>query len=469
MSVQIELFDFSKRERSTKVPAGAGTIVDANIKSDCSFYNPTFEIAMLPNINFNYCKYNGMFFYLVDKVVTANNLVEISFTIDKYATYKANILATTAYVLYDSHSNVDIPDDRVPTNKNITITTSTTTFPIALTPNNGRFVMTVVNNDGVQWFILSESLMSTFLADLATWTDDLLNGFTPDWSSVQSSLHTICDFFSTLFKQGTSSGNVMENVKSVVWMPIAPNGGSFPIKIGNYTSNYTTAKWTFTQPSTGNVSVSIPWQFSDWRNKSQYTSVYLYIPYVGVQAFDANNLIGISSLDIEYSLDGLTGDITFLVKASGNILGVYKSNIAVQVPIGAMTQGSLGGITTGLVAGATAAAKYSGGNPYAMAAGALAGEFLGKAKTTNASIIGSLTGLSTLGVDDMITCIVESNNTLYNPHDISAIKGEPRHANMLLSNCSGYVQTSGAQVDVATTDEIRKALNAGLDSGIFIE
>lgn len=469
MSVSIELFDFSKRERSTKVPVGAGTLVDVNIKADCSFYEPTFEIAMLPDTNFNYCKFDDKYFFLSDKRVTANNYVELDFVLDKYATYKANILATTAYVLYDTHSNVDIPDDRVPVSKNVTITDFSTPFPITLTPNNGRFIMTVVNNSGVQWYILSESDMNSFLADLSFWVDDLLNGFTPDFSTPQSAIHTFCDFFVTLYKQTTSCGNVMDNVKSVIWLPIAPVGGSFPVKVGNYTSNVVTAKWTFVQPTTGSVSVSIPWQFSDWRNKSIYSSVSLYIPYVGTMNYDANNLIGISALDIDYSFDNLTGDMSFSVKAGSEILGQYKTNVGVQVPIGAMTQGSIQGQVGGLIAGATAAAKATGSNPYAMGVGAMVGEVLGNSKTTNASTVGVLSGLSALGLDMNIHCFVQSNNTLYNPHDLAAIKGEPRHANMLLSNCTGYVQTSGAQVDVATTDGIRQALNAGLDSGIYIE
>lgn len=468
MSVSIELFDFSKRKNSTKVPAGAGTVVDANIKSDCSFYEPSFEIAMVPNLNFNYCKFDGKYYFLTDKRVTANNYTELDFTLDFLGTYKANVLATTSYVLYDTHSNVDIPDDRVPTSKDVTITSSTTSLPFQIN-HAGKFIMTVVNGDGVVWWDLTPVELRSFLADVQTWTDNLLSGFTPNFQTVQSSLETICNFFTTLFKQISSSGNVMDNVKSVVWLPLDSTTGNTNIKVGNYTSNVMGIETFFSQPLVNTVTVSIPWQFSDWRNKNEYTSVYLYLPFVGVQSLVADNLIGISNLSIDVSLDYKTGDLAYLVHAGGEVIGAYKGNISVTVPVGAITQGSLGGITTGAFAGATFASKMAKGNSYVMAGSILAGEILGKAKTTNSTSLGALSGNAGTGLDLDIHVFVESNNTLYNPHDLATIKGEPRHANMLLSNCSGYVQTSGAQVDVATTDSIRQALNVALDSGIYLE
>lgn len=474
--MDINLYTFSKRIKSTLTPTGSGTVVTGSIKEQSSIVHFDVSIDFGPTTsphvyNYAYVATYNRYYWASDWAFNPETgFWTCSFTVDPYASAKADILAASAYVLYDSHSQYDIPDARIPTSKDIHVNVNSVAFPYTL-DLTGRYLLTVVNSNGVEWYIMDAATLGDFLTDLSHWIDNLFNGYTPEWTYLNDAIKSLVNLFLIPFKQWTSSGSVMDNVKNCIWLPL-PTPAQFTqtIKVGQYVSNQTAGPAVFNGPVTRDVTVSIPWQFSDWRNMAAYTSVYIYLPFVGQQALNADNLIGISTLNIRLSLDPLTGDLAYIVKAAGNVLGTFKTNIAVQLPIGSMSMGSAGGITTGAIAGITSAVKLLGSqSPAGILAGGALGALVGKAKTTNATVIGNLTGNSALGIDTDIKCIVEYNNTVYNPHDISEIQGEPRNRVMRIGDLSGYVQTSGAQVAGAWTDQELEMINSGLDGGLYIE
>ena len=469
--MDINLYTFSKRLKSTARPTGSGTTVSGYIRNESGISNFTISIDFGPTTNphiYNYAyiaDYERYYWASEWTWIPSTGFWECSFSCDPYASAKNDILNTSAYVLYDTHSNIDIVDDRIPWDKDISISTNSAALPITLN-STGKYIMTVVNSNGVEYYDLPPTVLKTFLVDIETWLDDLWNGYTPDFSTIENALSSICDFIYQPIRQLTASGNVMENVKSCIWLPLDPASGNVQnIKAGKYTSNLTAPTWIYSAPFTNTITIAIPWLFSDWRNKN--SSVYLYLPFVGNISLVADNLIGYSSLSILWSLDYMTGDMSYEVKCGTNVIGVYKTNIAVEVPIGTVSVSSVAPFSAG--AGAMGvAAKAGAGFAGAIASGMLAA-LVTQEKTTNSSAVGSLTGRSGLGLDLDIKCTVEAHNTLYNPHNISATLGEPRHQVMQLSNCSGYVQTVNAQVAGAWTDQELAEINSGLDGGIYLE
>ena len=113
MALTATFYSFSKRQNSTKVPAGiAGTSFNVVLKNPTSMNAPVFTLNA-DTFNFNYCSFNGAYYFVTDVVSVRNDIWEIHCTKDVLATYRTQILASPAYVLYDSVGNSEIVDNRL--------------------------------------------------------------------------------------------------------------------------------------------------------------------------------------------------------------------------------------------------------------------------------------------------------------------------------------------------------------------
>ena len=101
---------FSKRKNSTKQPTSElSDVRNIKLKQSTSYDNPTFIITG-DDFGYNYCSWNGRYYFVTDIRSVHNGLTEIDAEIDVLATYKANILNTVAYVVYDSVANTELVD-----------------------------------------------------------------------------------------------------------------------------------------------------------------------------------------------------------------------------------------------------------------------------------------------------------------------------------------------------------------------
>ena len=257
---------------------------------------------------------------------------------------------------------------------------------------------------------------------------------------------------------------------------IGSNSGR--IYLGSFDSGVDALKVT-DQLFTDHATVTIPWQGqTDWRRLSPYMEIYLYIPYIGVISLSVSDLIGETTLTVYMSLDKFSGDAVFQVKTGkGKIVGHYTTNLKSDFPVGASNVSaakSTGSMISSAVGAATAVAGIMTGGTGAVIMGGAASAALGAVNMiapTNTSI-GGASGGAVLGLTAdkaKITCFSIFRNTTVNPHDQSAIAGEPFNGVKSLSGISGYVQTSGASVAGDMTDTEREDINKLLDGGIYIE
>ena len=106
-------FNFSKRRNSTKVPVDStGTSFDVVLKSPTSFEAPTLRISAA-SWAYNYAKFDGAYFFIDNVVAVRNDLYEITLSKDVLATYRSQILNTSAYVMYDNIGDSEIVDNRL--------------------------------------------------------------------------------------------------------------------------------------------------------------------------------------------------------------------------------------------------------------------------------------------------------------------------------------------------------------------
>ena len=146
MSVSASFWKFSKRKNSTKQPTGTGTQYSVDLKSGTSLISPTLLLNNSGKPDYNYFQFEGMYYFVTDIVAVRNDLWEIYGKVDSLATGKTSILNTTAYVMYDSVTNTEIPDTRIPMKTTASVQTSTAACPFV--PDGGCYILSLTGSNG---------------------------------------------------------------------------------------------------------------------------------------------------------------------------------------------------------------------------------------------------------------------------------------------------------------------------------
>ena len=464
-------YTFSKRHNSTAVPTG-GTSVTVELKGGCDLLAPIFTLSLSGTPTFNYMQFGGRYYFVTNIRSVRNNLWDISCAVDVLATYKASIQATTAHVLYYTHTNTQISDHRLSVETSQTTSSSSAHFGQFGT--DSAYVLTVVGKDAVAAFAMVESSLQGLIdQNFFDTLDNNLGSITPVDDSVDT-MHTIADsvrwfadMLQTEIGSFTYSDNASRNIRSchILPLPYASIGGTVEtVYLGRMDSGHTGLHIT-NRIFSESVYVSIPWQASDWRRNAPYHEIFLYIPCIGLTSISPSDVIGESTLIITVGIDKFSGDTIIEVNTSSKTVAYYTTNVATAYPIGASQVTPMQSATA---LGSAVAAVATSANP-AISAG-MVGLGLANALQPNVTCIGANGGGAILGVDaDKVTCYTVFHDTTVSPSSVSSTIGTPCNASMSLSGISGYVQTQKASVAGSMTDTERQQINQLLDGGIYIE
>lgn len=257
------------------------------------------------------------------------------------------------------------------------------------------------------------------------------------------------------------------------------SGSSTPIWLGDYDT--TEAGFELNaSPTTGSQTVSIPWQYSDWR-RGICEDVYLYLPLVGLVSLSADSLTHASTITVEYSATGTDGVICYRVIAGGEIIGTYGGQCSANYPIGINQQASAGQLAQSIISGGEKmvnAAINSSLSPTSVA-GSVAGVALegaaaayntmDVAMTKNLTCIGGIGGGAGVGLSLDLVCYVVTHPTSINPADMALTMGRPTMQPMQLGSLTGFCQCANAHVEAAAMSHELDAIDYYLNSGFFIE
>lgn len=501
MSVSADFYKFSKRKNSTKQPTGAGTAYNVDLKGGTSFMSPTLLLNNSGYPDFNYVVFNGWYYFIKNIVSVRNDLWEIFCEVDPLATAKTAITASTQYVSYSSKlTSTWLADTRIPLQKNATVASNSSTMNF-LFNDSGFYVLSVVGKDGSEIWACDRSHIQALLDRVNNWSDDLiddiLNGNYP-WSDPPSTAVTY-DFsndpYGSLAKMnmltgfcGNAYANAPSCIRSCIWVPFFATFftgiGSDEIYLGQFNTQITTFKCK-AEPATRTASVSIPWQYSDWR-RAVCETVYLYLPMVGLVQLPSDELINESTINVEWSATASDGCIAYRISAGSQIIGTYGANCAVNVPIGINQQASAGEIVQSTFQGAQktasgaiqAAGGFATGNVMGMANG-LVNAATGAVETayntvdtvlsTHVSCIGGIGGGAGVGLSLDLKCFTVAHPTVVNPSDMRDTMGVPTMAPTLLSTLTGYCECANAHVALDLPSPIMDAVDSYLNSGFYIE
>lgn len=517
--MNVYLYNNTKRLNSTKTPPTAVDTLSCVLKDNCSFLSPVLRIKAETLPTFNYFKFEDRYYWLTDLVSVANNLWEIHGSVDVLTTFRGHIFNTSAFVLYDSTANTQLPDNRLGVETDTTVYTATANMPWAFTTGTGAgtyLIATTGNTDrmdlinltdlpddrvGTGVYTIPQSQLKKLGFDLSDWVsgfNTIYNAFNteknrinstyfvPDPSdpvktianffsglsyTVQNSLDYVTQFFRLFASNILGSGSALSNVKASYWIPFEVPGTATRtpqvtnpthLALGNYTDVITGLQEVIDPVITSlPVSVNIPWHFTDWRNAA-CTEVMLYIPLIGCINIPSDVVKGNDTIEVTCSLNLYSGALAVEVTCDGAQIGTYGSNCAMPILIGDSN------IDTGAIINTLGSAVTK--NFVAAGTNAL------MSFNEMVSSVGGLGGGAGVGLTNEIVCICRVHETSQDPAALLPIIGTPTRELKTLSTGLGYCQCLSAQVSgtavsgepYATQTEIAQ-INDFLNSGVYLE
>lgn len=478
-------YTLNKRKNSTLQPTG-GTSLDVNLKSGTSFISPTFLLSLGSTPTYNYVSYEGRYYFITDIVSVRNDLWEIQCEVDVLATYKANILNTVAYVVYDSTSNTEIPDNRLPMKTTKTVSASTAACPFV--PDGGCYILSLTGAQGTTGvYKVSETELGSLVDDVQDITDNFfVNGIPmpptppapPTSGSIAdeiqfaadmllhfvNSIKWIFDIIKQPISQFFGSGDIPQNIRECKFIPfnVGITTPQSPICLGSFVTQIGSLGKLATDTIHRTTSVSIPWQANDYRRRSPYTDIYLYLPYIGMTKLSSENLVGQSSISVAYTLGLRDGSLIVTVSSGSEIIGQYSGNVAASVPVG-VSNLNIAKAAQSLIMGAAAVATKSIG-----AIGMAALNF-GDSVTPNFSCVGGLDGIAGVATNQNITCYTVFHDTVDAPNQNLQVIGSPTMRSKSLGSLTGYCQCLDGHVSIDGSSTEMDMLDDFINKGFYIE
>lgn len=445
--MQISFFEFNKRMNSTQLPTWSGDIRDVKLKDGTSIYAPVFILNDF-DTSYNYLKWDNRYYFISDVEFTRFGIYTITCNIDLLRTYKNLINSSTAFVLYSrSNYNVNITDRRLRAD------------PAAINRSTAALLLT--DGVGKQTLFNSGTYIVNYVTQRGTWGPTGLLWLTKSQCTTLASKLTDDTFLNleNFEKQFTNAYQALINVK---YVPFSwAGGGSIPIYLGTYDTGV--AGSDIIQTKHYSTTITIPWNFSDFRNNSDFTSFLLYLPGYGFTTINREDVRGMSSLTVHLDIDGVTGQGTYIV---GDLFR-GACNFACNVSVGTISGNRSGMIGSALQVGTA----FAMSNPLGMLTGAASG--ITAALQRNVGNVGAQGGVSaafaTPGSDwRNVYMIGISHNTTVDPDNIRTVQGRPLNRSVRLGDLSGYVQTLNASIG-AGSDFVSNELNRLLDGGVYLE
>lgn len=216
--------------------------------------------------------------------------------------------------------------------------------------------------------------------------------------------------------------------------------------------------------------VSLLEYFGNVFDYEPYTSVKLYLPFIGIVKLDVSEVMR-STIEIVYHVDVLTGvclaEIKIIRDTTESVLYTFTGNMGVQYPL---SSGSYIGIVGGLlgIAGGVIGSLATA-NPVPLAIGLSAASSSGKLHTDVAHSGNISSNCGAMGIKKPYLIIDRPQTQL--AEDFERYQGYPSNYTTTLNNCTGFIQVLEVHVDdikTATSDE-KQSIELLLKQGVIIE
>ena len=454
---------FSKRRNSTKRPSG-GTSKTVVLKDNTSLMKPAFLLSTV-TWSWNYCVWNGNYYWITDIVQEANALFRVECEMDVLATFKVSIgNYSTLIARAASDQNFNVIDTIYPA-KAVPITKRTQiTNPGIFTPNinAGTIVMATVGKDGQHYYLMD----MTRFRSVCYWLFPALGMDFNTWSAMN-------------IQQALAGGlnTILQNITALKWLPITYSTISGMLTA---TSSTFIGNWEMPHANselTGSLSARILGtliSFADrddagargkWLYQAPFASYSVYIPPFGKIEVDGQYLVSAGrQIVADIMADLLGGNVTLRLyystgQSGPKMLGVYNANVGYNMEAGGAAM-NFGGIASSI---ASAAVSYAAGNKMAALSSiaSAATSFIPGGAQIGGGIAGPAPDIGETWFADA---------TYFDPIDENQAElGRPLGEVKAISTLSGYVQCADASLSMPGHEIEMIKVNDFLNGGFFYE
>ena len=468
MSFTVNLYNFAKRENSTKQPAAGPVSFECILRSPSGIVTPSISLDLGRTQNpaaYNYA-YIPAFkrYYFIAEWTYDSPLWTARCVCDVLATYKSAIGSSSLYILRAASASdgsvVDnlYPMKSAPVNSVKTFSTKYQTVDSSLA--GGRYIVGVVDSDPTQGSIAYYMMGYPGLRSLM---DYLMNSFvTADHG------FDITDASIMLQK---SIIDPFDYIKSCIWVPFAPTdlpsgaGSSGEIKIAGISTGISATKLSYTYNCIIHQSIAITGiarhpQAADrgsYLNIAPYTEAEIFIPPFGLISLDTRILASSPSITLDLRTDLISGNGILNIEIGGTDVNRIQSQVGVPIQLSQIRQDIIGGATSLVSAGASALL----GNYLGSAAGVGSAA---QALAPKASTIGGAGGWSDLsGQPGLIQHFYPVTD------DDPDHAGRPLMAVRQISSLSGYIICQDGDVPIDGTQSEAESVRSYLEGGFYYE
>lgn len=214
--------------------------------------------------------------------------------------------------------------------------------------------------------------------------------------------------------------------------------------------------------------VSILEYFGNVFDYEPYTSIKLYLPFIGIVKLDISEVMR-STIEITYHVDVLTGaclaEVKVIRDTTESVLYTFTGNMGVQYPLSSGSyMGVIGGLL-GIAGGVIGSLATANPIPLALTAASSIGKL--HADVAHSGNISSNCGA--MGIKKPYLIIDRPQTQL--AKDFEKYQGCPSNYTTTLSNCTGFIQVLEVHVNdikTATSDE-KQSIELLLKQGVIIE
>ena len=501
MSIKATFWRFEKPVDSTARPGSGDTDkqeFDIVLKDAVSITAPVIELTSAA-LRYNYCYIPrfGRYYFVQSTTILTNDIIEYSLSVDVLATWRAEILASSLYVLRSaSDYNLNLVDDTWTHTSDFTETVQSIAMPSF--DSTGCYLVTIVNNEsGITanpasaMYLMNDAgvslLMSKMYDDITDYNfDDLTQTYFNPGQYMTSCKWLPFDYQTLAQEQGANWSTPLQ----MGWFEYSGVGG---YRVVNYGKTLT---FSMTMGS-----------YNDWTDRNaDWTRYALYVPG-----------FGITEIDPQFSGQTLTGKISIdfnkgsaylvLSTGTGQIAAAMSGDIGADVALNQVGGSidiptSVGGLVSkgiqiggGTLAKAGAPAIGQAGASFFKMLGAsnavayggdvsayqeAASNFLNSGKDVAAAAADAAKQalmnptVTTVGADGARYTIID-NHTIYlyrrkfnhyNPA-VSKLGGVCNQVKTL-GNLSGYTQVANGLIEMTGTVEERNAITSLLEGGFII-
>lgn len=368
--MNVSFYNFAKKENSTAVPSGTGTVIACVMKTPASLQAPVLELssASPPTYNYAYIQDLGRY-YFITGVTYNRGLWEVAMRVDVLASFKSDIGGTSMYFERSSaQKNGDLIDNFYPITDAYSISRSQIAAGSSGMWTTGSFVVTVLDglsSTGNTCYDFSPSEFGKFIQSLmATGTD---------------SADSVWDSINQMIK--VTNFEPLKYIGACFWFP-SPGFNPGPvmtvtsIQLGNFiASGFLAYPLEGSATNTMSYTVSLPAhpQASSrggFCNLEPFSEYSVNLGPFGNIKLDSTAIAKATSITINIKIDPFTGKARAVIKTN---LGAVVANVATQwgVPI-LISSGSninLGGVGQTLTGAAMTIAGAASGNLLAAGGG----------------------------------------------------------------------------------------------------